>query len=330
MDFSHPALTRRSAAAGLLGLAGATVPLAHAFAQQTAPTTLLAPEDAPTQFDTGADAYEHMLAPVMVNGQGPFQFLMDTGANTSCIARDLAERLMLTATEPQRVNTIVGAKQRPGVMIDHLQVGERTRRGVRAAALPLTPEIDGVLGIDWLKGQRLEMGFKTKSLSITRSKFETSRDGLAVVPARRSQGQLTIVDADASGKRISAMIDSGSQMTLCNGPVRAMVAESVRHSRGDEAYRHVSLQSVIGERFTGEMINLPFLRLGGLRLGYVPVIYAETHVFDLWGLKDTPAIVLGMDLLTQFDTVALDFGHAQVSFDLAPVPVLPSTTYKPV
>jgi len=304
--------------------------LSRALAQQVAPTTLLAPEEPATQFDTGADAYEHMLAPVMVNGQGPFQFLMDTGANTSCIASDLAQRLMLAATEPQRVNTIVGAKQRPSVMIDHLQVGDRSRRAVRAAALPLTPEIDGVLGVDWLKGQRLEMGFKSKSVSITRSRYETSRDGVAVVPARRSQGQLTIVDADVSGKRISAMIDSGSQMTLCNAPMRAMVADTIRHSRGDEAYRRIALQSVIGERFSGEMINLPFLRLGGLRLGYVPVIYAETHVFELWGLKDTPAIVLGMDLLAQFDTVSLDFGHAQVSFDLAPVPTLPSTVYKPV
>ena len=319
-------LSRRQAAAGLLALAGAAAPLSRAMAQPASPVL----EEAPTQFTTGADAYEHMLAPVMINGQGPFQFLMDTGANTSCIARNLAQRLMLAATEPSRVNTIVGVRQRPGVIIDHLQVGDRSRRSVRAAALPLTPDLDGVLGVDWLKGQRLEMGFKAKSLSITKSKFETSHDGLAVVPARRSQGQLTIIDADLNGKRISAMVDSGSQMTLCNAPLRALIADTIRHSQGDEAYRYVSLESVVGERFMGERINLPFLRLGGLRLGNVPVIYAETHVFELWGLKDKPAIVLGMDLLTQFDTVSLDFGQAQVSFDLAPVPTLPTKAYQPV
>ena len=318
-------LSRRNAAAGLLALGAAASTVGHAVAQQTAPD----PDEPPTQFDTGADAYEHMLAPVMINGQGPFQFLMDTGANTSCIARDLAQRLKLTSAESARVNTIVGVRQRPSVLIDRLQVGERSRRGVRAAALPLNADLDGVLGVDWLKGQRLELAFKAKSLSITRSKHEVSRDGLAVVPARRSQGQLTIVDADLGGRRISAMIDSGSQMTLCNGPLRAMVAESFRHSPGDAAYRHISMESVIGEQFAGEMINLPFLRLGGLRLGNVPVVYAETHVFGLWGLKETPAIVLGMDLLTQFDTVSLDFGQAQVSFDLAPVPALPTRAYQP-
>lgn len=326
MLLSRRAIGGGGAAVGFLALS--TAAPSAALAQESAAAQSI-DEERPTRFDTGADAYEHMLAPVMINGQGPFQFLMDTGANTSCIARNLAQRLRLVATEPTRINTIVGVRQRPGVIIDHLQVGERSRRGVHAAALPLTPNLDGVLGVDWLKGQRLEMGFKAKSLSITKSKFETSHDGLAVVPARRSQGQLTIIDADLSGKRISAMIDSGSQVTLCNRPLRALIADTIRHSPGDDAYRRINMESVVGEQFTGEMIDLPFLRLGGLHLGNVPVVYAETHVFELWGLKDKPAIVLGMDLLTQFDTVALDFGHAQVSFDLAAVPTLPTKTYQP-
>jgi hypothetical protein len=34
-------------------------------------------------------------------------------------------------------------------------------------------------------------------------------------------------------------------------------------------------------------------------------------------LKETPALVLGMDMLTQFETVSLDFGRSQVRFDIA-------------
>ena len=319
-------LSRRHAAAGLLALGGAGLSFARAVAQ---PETALV-EEAPTQVDTGHDNFEHMLVPVTINGEGPFQFLVDTGANTSCVSHGLAQRLMLTGAEPALVHTIVGARQHPGVLIDRLQVGERNRRDVRAASLPLEIGLDGVLGVDWLKGQRLELDFRAKRMAITRSKFEISRDGVAIVPARRSQGQLTIVDADLSGRRISAMIDSGSQMSLCNPPLRAMVADSLRHSPGDEAIRRIGLETVLGERFTGEMINLPFLRLGGLRLGNVPVIYADMNVFELWGLKDKPAIILGMDLLTQFEMVALDFGHGQVRFDIAQVTALPAVTYRPV
>ena len=90
------------------------------------------------------------------------------------------------------------------------------------------------------------------------------------------------------------------------------------------------METVIGEPFSGELIYLPFLRLGGLHMGMVPVVYADMHVFDIWGLKDKPALVLGMDLLTQFDTVALDFGRSRVRFELPPIAVLPAQTAKPV
>jgi hypothetical protein len=323
-------LSRRQAAAGLLapsllGLAGSAMPGSRALAQIASPGL---PDETPTQLGTGRDGFEHMLAPVSINGQGPYQFLIDTGANTSCVSRELAQKLRLAGAEPALIHTIVGARERPGVLIDRLQVGDRNRRDVHAAAMPLNAALDGVLGIDWLRGQRLELNFKSRSLAITRSKAEYSAPGLAVVPARRSQGQLTIVDADLGGRRINAMIDSGSQMSICNAPLRAMVANSNRHGR-DNPYRNVGLETLIGEKFSGEMIYLPFMRLGGLQMGNVPVVYANMPVFDLWGLKDTPAVVLGMDLLTQFDSVALDFGRGQVSFRLAEMPSLPKVTYRP-
>lgn len=322
-------LSRRHAAAGLFGLGAAALSLSHALAQP--PSDAPGPEDpAPTRIDTGADAYEHMMAPVMVNGHGPFQFLMDTGANVSCVSRDLAERLSLPVASPARVHTVVGVRERPAVLIDSLQVGERRRRAVHASSLALDKGLDGVLGVDWLEGQRLEMGFKAKSLTITRSKADLAREGfVAVVPARRRYGQLTIVDADLGGRRISAMIDSGSQLTICNAALREMVSAANRRSGAADSYPRVGMETVLGESFSGEQIYLPFLRLGGLQLGNVPVVYSEMHIFEMWGLKAKPAVILGMDLLTQFDTVALDFGRSQVRFDLAQTPPAPALRHSP-
>src|SRR5882672_5135482 len=147
---------RRQAAATLLAAGAAILPLSRAFAQTRMDGPALV-DEAPTQVDTGLDAFEHMLGPVTINDQGPFQFLVDTGANTSCVSQDLAERLTLPTTEPALVHTVVGVRERPGVTIDRLQVGERKRKSVRAAVLPLTGALDGVLGVDWLGGQRLEL-----------------------------------------------------------------------------------------------------------------------------------------------------------------------------
>lgn len=308
--------TRRHAAIGLLAAGATAVPATQALAQPAA--IELPDEDQPsTELDTQLGQYEHMLAPVSINDQGPFKFLLDTGANISCVSHRLMEHLDLKSAETVQVHTIVGVRDRPMVTLDRLQVGPRDRRRVRAPALPIKgTDVDGVLGVDWLKGQRLVLDFKNSKLEITRSQQDTSEPGkVVVVSARRRHGQLTIVDADLGGKRISAIIDSGAQGTLCNKHLRDLVRTQEARRGETPTPKYVRMESLAGERFTGESIFLPFLRLGGLQLGNVQVTYADMHVFDIWGLKDTPALVIGMDLLSQFERVALDFGRSQVRFD---------------
>jgi predicted aspartyl protease len=308
--------TRRHAAASLLAVGAASLPLSRAMAQPV--VEVPDQDDAPSKLETGNDKFQHMLAPVTINGKGPFQFLMDTGANVSCVSRALADRLDLTPGPSSRVHTVVGVRERPSVLIEHLQVGSRSRKQVKAPSLPFSSQgVDGVLGVDWLKGQRLVLGFKTKSLEITRSREDRPETGRVLVPARRRLGQLTIVDADLNGRRISAMIDSGAQTTLCNAPLRKLVLDAETRKGQATEHQKVQMETLAGEPFQGELLFLPFVRLGGLHLGNVPVVYADMHVFDIWGLKEIPALVLGMDLLTQFETVSLDFGRSQVRFDIA-------------
>lgn len=314
--------TRRNAALGLLAAGAAIHPASRAFAAGgvASPQVELPDSDEPaTQLDVGQDFSEHMLAPVHINGQGPFNFLLDTGANISCVSHRLAQKLDLKSDEQALVHTVVGVRSRPIVRLDLLQIGPRDRRNVRAPSLPIkTSEIDGVLGVDWLKGQRLVLDIRGRRIEFTRSRADQDEAGrTVVVPARRRHGQLTIVDAELGGKRISAIIDSGAQGSLCNRHLRDMVREQESAARTPQPIppRFVQMESLAGEKFTGESLFLPFLRLGGLHLGNVPVTYAEMHVFDIWGLKDKPALVLGMDLLSQFERVSLDFGRSQVRFD---------------
>lgn len=314
--------TRRGAALGLLSAGAVAAPLARAFAMtpsETPQTELPESEDPPAALDTQQGRNDHMIAPVRINGQGPFSFLLDTGANISCVSHRLADELNLVSTEQAQVHTVVGVRSRPIVKLDLLQIGPRDRRNVRAPALPIRgPEIDGILGVDWLKGQRLTLDFKGRKMEITKSRSDRDEPGrTVVVPARRRKGQLTIVDADLSGEPISAIIDSGAQGSMCNRLLRDLVRQQESRSSSTDrgAPEIVRMETLAGESFTGETVFLPFLRLGGLRLGNVPVTFAEMHVFDVWGLKDKPALLLGMDLLSQFEKVSLDFGRSAVRFD---------------
>jgi len=175
------------------------------------------------------------------------------------------------------------------------------------------PGVHGVLAVDWLKGQRLTMNFVTNRLEFERSRAESSAPGVVVVPARRRHGQLTIVDAELGDRPINAMIDSGSELSLCNSHLLALLD---RKATRPPERRRIQMVTIIGEPFSGELAMLPFLRLGGLQLGEVAVVHADTHVFEIWGLADKPAVLIGMDLLRQFRAVSLDFGRSQVRFDL--------------
>lgn len=300
---------RRELIAGSLagvGLLAAAPALAQALPE---------PDEPDAAIDTARGVFEHVTVPVRLNGQGPFRFMVDTGANISCLSQDLADRVGLPAGRNVTVQTIVGRRERRTVQVDRLEVGPRVRRRVNTPGLPMLDfGVDGILGIDWLKGQRLEMAFKNGRLQITKSRSEASVEGKVVVPARRRSGQLTIVDADVSGATISAMIDSGSQFSLGNRALRRLVNELDPTAFGRST--PVSMVSIVGEAFAGDQLFVPFIRLGGLTLGNVPVVFAEMPVFKLWELHDKPAMLLGVDLLAQFETVAMDFGRSAVRFDI--------------
>ena len=161
-------------------------------------------------------------------------------------------------------------------------------------------------------GQRLVLNMAEKHVAITASRRDVSTGKSVVVPARKQSGQLTIIDADMGAKPISCMIDSGAQLSIGNPTLRKMLAPRV-----EQKLEKVTMVSVTGETFAGDMLYLPFLRVGGVQLGNVPVVFADLSIFGLWGLADKPALVLGMDLMAEFSVVSLDFGRSTVTFEIA-------------
>ncbi|MES2723914.1 MAG: retroviral-like aspartic protease family protein [Pseudomonadota bacterium] len=309
-------LTRRGAASALGGALLMGGGLAHAQTPPAAAPAITPEGEAslePTQVASGKDAFARITVPVTINGQGPFDFMVDTGANRSCISTTLAARLALPDGGKVVVNTIISRRTRQSVLVDRLQVGTRAQRRVKVPVLPFVgTNIEGLLAVDWLRGQRLVLNMADKHVAITSSRRDTSSLKRVVVPARKRIGQLTIVDADMGAKPISCMIDSGAQLSIGNPTLRKMLDPRI-----EGKLEKVTMVSVTGETFVGDMLYLPFLRVGGVQMGNVPVVFADLSVFGLWGLADKPALVLGMDLMAEFTVVSLDFGRSTVTFEIA-------------
>lgn len=118
-----------------------------------------------------------LMVPVYVNGTGPHRFVLDTGATMTCIDAGLAERLGVPS-EQGRVGVGMGIGQDAGalqlVAFDSLRVGDATATGLNGCALDLEQfsamglEVDGLLGLNYLREFRVTLDFQTERLTLER------------------------------------------------------------------------------------------------------------------------------------------------------------------
>ena len=270
------------------------------------------PSDLPPArtLETSTDPYRRMTAPVFIQGQGPFYFVVDTGANQSVISEELAASLNLPNGAAAILHGVAGAQETRTVVAARFEVGKTSWDNLVMPALPEQAiGAAGILGIDRLRRQRVTLDFQARRLTIEPSHHVDRSSINAVLPARLKSGQLMIVDADLAGMPISAFLDSGAEHTIGNPALLRQAILRIPENRFNE----VPIISVTGRTIRGQMAVLPILRLGNVRVLNVPVTFADLHIFEIWGLRE-PAMLVGVDALSIFDSVALDFQRKEVWF----------------
>jgi len=256
-----------------------------------------------------------MFVLVGVNGQGPFRFLVDSGADRSVVGLALAEQLKLPPGRVVKLQGMAGASRVATVHLDSLTVGTSVIPDIAAPALPerfLGGQ--GIVGIDALADQRLMLDFDKKTITVQDARRPEAVSGgdEIVVTARRRNGQLILTAASVGGVPIYAVIDTGSEITMGNSALQARVFGT----RRAPIPRPIVLTSVTGATLTANVATLPNIRIGGIDLAGVAVAFADAPPFRLFGLDKTPALLIGTDVLEAFRRVALDFRGRRVRFTL--------------
>ena len=304
----------RMAALGLLLALGAAGP--DPLPAQLSDTRLASPPGSAESLATSEDGSARLTIPVMINGHGPYPFVVDTGANRSVISRELAITLKLPPGPQVALDDALARERVDTVLIDRLDVGRRQIRGVDAPVLPARDlGADGMLGIDSLRGQHVVLDFKGKRLLVAPS--GTANDDFTanatIVQGRRRFGQLVLVDAESQTRPVFVILDSGAQNTIGNDALRRLM----RFGAGRGARLPVDrLISVTGRQTPAEIDEMPEIRLGEVTIEHAPVAYASLHTFTQFGLDDRPALLLGMDVLRVFRSVSIDFRRREVLFVL--------------
>ncbi|WP_165186953.1 retroviral-like aspartic protease family protein [Caulobacter soli] len=329
-------LTRRNLTAGL----GLSLMAEQAWARSTTPTPLLQPaslqtppqiappppiapvpaeaEPPPVFLDTALDATDRMTVEVFISGQGPFAFVVDTGADRSALSTTLAAQLGLERGPDVMLHGVGGSALTPTAKVPLMLAGDSR---LKDAELPvLAPErlgVDGLLGVDMLDNRNVIMDFRRKRLEVRRSTPLTAaypgvREVSVIADARF--GRLAIANARVSGVRCVAFIDSGSGASMGNMALAEAIKLRVR--RRPEPAMAVRLIGAAGEATVGELRIVRSIELGALRMSNLPLVLADLHIFDIWNLNSRPAVLLGVDVLKMFARVELDFGSDRVKFRL--------------
>jgi len=290
---------------------------------------LFLPGLARAQDDPGVESAERLRGgrlsiPVFIDGQGPFDFAVDSAANASVIADDLAARLALTPAGPIGMHTLIAREVVETVRAPNVRSGDLHADTVRFAVATRAGLIgaDGLVGRDLLADHRLLLNFRGAALaSISRSRrvgdgFLDPRRPTArfQTPAEERLRGLLMVDARSRTADAKAIVDTGAEITIVNTAfAREAHASPMTLNDGSRSARVASPTGLSVEAIPMRMRDLHF---AGISLQSVPVLVGDFHTFDLWGLADRPAALLGTDVLGLFETVIIDLKRGELVLEI--------------
>lgn len=303
-------VTRRTAALAGLMAAGLGGP-AHARAQEA------------LAFTTSRQQRGLLTVPVMINDRGPYAFAIDSAANTSVIAQDLAVSLGLADAGEVTMHTVAASEQAPTVRAARLRTGALDVRDARlvVAGRANMDGLDGLLGTDLLADLRLVLNFRGRTrVNVTRPRRRRERalEGLRLDARAATTGEqrfngLLLIDAMARRVPCKVIVDTGAKMTIINTALAVQAnARPLVLPDGSHLSR---VLSPTGSAAMTEAMLLPALLMGGVELTRIPVLVGDLHTFAVWGLADEPAMLLGVDLLGLFQTVTIDLLRGELILD---------------
>jgi predicted aspartyl protease len=259
---------------------------------------LLALFAAPAELTITAEGFA--VAPVSVNGSGPYTLIVDTAAGASALFPPLAEALQLDPKEAGRVSVQGASGVRQAAL--H-RVGPVETAGVKVGSLNVV-ELDashlfseggeetlGILGADFLLGFDVELDFAAGEMRLGES---TENAPKRSQPFEHRFGRFLIIPVKVNGADVTAVVDTGARRTLLNWKAAHAAGLTVGDERliPDEPVRGATTDRTEAWSFVATSFEGGGARWSRARLGV-----AELPVFAALGLGDEPAMILGVNLL---------------------------------
>jgi len=263
---------------------------------------------------TKLDRVGRVLAPVIINGQGPFRFVVDTGANRSALSAALAEQLGLPREGAAMIGVhgVTGFAELPAVRVASLRTGNIELLEHQMPVLPgsVFADADGILGVEGLQDARIEVDFEYDRVTVQRSTRKRAPSGYLVVPAQLERGGLLLVSGRVGRIRVRVIVDTGAERSIGNLRLREALEQTLR--KGDW------VESIVSGATPGDIaadaFRSPPISIGEARLTGLTVTFGDLHVFRVWGLTEEPALLVGMDIIGTLERLVVDYGRREFQF----------------
>ena len=275
---------------------------------------LLEPDGAlaivPRQFgDSG-----HIVVEVMLNGHGPFDFALDTGASISAVFDRARTEASIEAVPGNNVFIfgMTGSGTFPVARISRLSLGQEEWLDARVALLPADApsmaSIDGILGVDFLSRYAVHYSQKDRAVRLYPRELIAAR-------SYRGWHSISLFDLDVGAsditmlafnlyinmERIPALFDLGATVNVMNDRAARLLQVPVRRLRRSE-----EVQGVTGQTEATVELIVRRLRIGDIYWGNRRFLVGDFPVFEVLGTDKQPLAIAGTSLFRHRDFI-VDF-----------------------
>jgi hypothetical protein len=258
--------------------------------------------------DTG-----HATVPV-AGSFGEHQFVLDTGAEGSAIYEDFAKTYDIPDAGSIELQGQTGASSVALANIEELSLDGIRKGPIEAVKLP--PRSDGVplagiVGLDLFGDRTLDFDLPKRRVALLAPGAVPAGLSSKAVDATPTTGQLLTVPVRIGSVTATAVIDTGARKTRINWNLARLLQIGP-----DDLIRGETIYGATNVALETGATQLHDVNLGDRHLAVAPVLVADLNVFEVFGVADRPAVILGMDWLWETRLV-VDFPGKRVWFEAA-------------
>ncbi|MEM7740906.1 MAG: retroviral-like aspartic protease family protein [Pseudomonadota bacterium] len=306
-------------------LALLTMLLATACATPPSPSDILG--SLPGAYVTPTPPIDPELSPflvnVMLNDQGPFLMMVDTGSSRTALFDSAAQELgiSMSAETTVLVRGLDSIVERPVFKGIDLDLGPFRFDDIDLVGLPdrVPPNFQGIIGADVLRDLVMVYDADKQAMIFIRNEdvpantFRRWGEAELIPPPSGNETYgLAFVEASIGTRRVTALIDSGSALSVSNWDT-ALFSIQVRILR-NQLRRQWQLDGANGPFRPRALVTLETLRIGTFVWQDPQFLLSDLTTLDILGADTEPFMIIGVDLLAN-QSFAFDLAGERMWFE---------------